>query len=47
MLAAAGSVGISMSLNKRLSAAKTREITGWSPTRTDILQDVETGSYAV
>jgi nucleoside-diphosphate-sugar epimerase len=47
MFAAAGSVGISMSLNKRLSAEKTREITGWSPIRTDILQDVETGSYAV
>jgi nucleoside-diphosphate-sugar epimerase len=47
MFAAAGSVGISMSLNKRLSADKTRQITGWSPTRTDILQDVETGSYAV
>jgi nucleoside-diphosphate-sugar epimerase len=47
MLAAAGSVGISMSLNKRLSADRTREITSWSPTRTDILQDVETGSYAV
>jgi nucleoside-diphosphate-sugar epimerase len=47
MFAAAGSVGISMSLNKRLSAAKTREITGWAPIRTDILQDVETGSYAV
>jgi nucleoside-diphosphate-sugar epimerase len=46
MFAAAGSVGISMSLNKRLSAAKTRELTGWWPTRTDILQDVETGSYA-
>ena len=46
MFAAAGSVGISMSLNKRLSAHKTREITGWSPTRTDILHDVESGSYA-
>jgi nucleoside-diphosphate-sugar epimerase len=46
MFSAAGSVGISMSLNKRLSAAKTREITGWSPSRTDILHDVEFGSYA-
>jgi nucleoside-diphosphate-sugar epimerase len=46
MFSAAGAVGISMSLNKRLSADKTREITGWSPTRTDILHDVEFGSYA-
>jgi nucleoside-diphosphate-sugar epimerase len=46
MFSAAGSVGISMSVNKRLSADKTREITGWSPTRIDILQDVESGSYA-
>ena len=47
MFQSAGSVGISMSLNKRLSAENTRRLTGWSPTRTDILHDVEFGSYAV
>lgn len=46
MFEAAGSAGISLSVNKRLSADKTRRITGWSPTRTDILHDVEFGSYA-
>jgi nucleoside-diphosphate-sugar epimerase len=46
MFEAVGSVGISLSLNKRLSNARTREVTGWSPTRTDILHDVEFGSYA-
>ncbi len=46
MFAQAGSVGISLSLNKRLSADKTRQITGWSPSRTDIFHDVEFGSYA-
>ena len=37
--------GISLSLNKRLSATATRELLGWSPTRTDILHDIELGSY--
>jgi nucleoside-diphosphate-sugar epimerase len=37
--------GISLSLNKRLSSVQTRRITGWSPTRTDILDDIEAGSY--
>jgi nucleoside-diphosphate-sugar epimerase len=46
MFAALGSVGVSLSLNKRLSAEKTRRMTGWSPTRTDILHDLEFGSYA-
>ncbi len=46
MFRTAGSVGISLSVNKRLSADKPRRITGWSPTRTDILHDVEFGSYA-
>jgi nucleoside-diphosphate-sugar epimerase len=46
MFAQVGSVGISLSLNKRLSADKTAQITGWSPNRTDILHDVEFGSYA-
>jgi nucleoside-diphosphate-sugar epimerase len=38
--------GISLCLNKRLSSDKTRELTQWSPRRTDILADVEFGSYA-
>jgi nucleoside-diphosphate-sugar epimerase len=38
--------GISLSLNKRLSSAKTRQLLGWSPARVDILQDIEAGSYA-
>ncbi len=46
MFGSLGSVGVSLSLNKRLSADKTRRITGWSPTRTDILHDLEFGSYA-
>jgi hypothetical protein len=46
MFGAASSVGVSLALNKRLTADKTREITGWSPARRDILQDVESGSYA-
>ncbi len=38
--------GISLSLDKRLSAAKTRRLLGWSPARADILQDIAAGSYA-
>jgi nucleoside-diphosphate-sugar epimerase len=37
--------GISLSLNKRLSSQKTHQLLDWSPTRTDILHDVELGSY--
>ncbi|MFK0050541.1 NAD-dependent epimerase/dehydratase family protein [Streptomyces sp. NPDC090741] len=37
---------ISMSVNKRLSSDKTRELTGWRPSRLDILHDIEHGSYA-
>jgi len=37
--------GISLSLNKRLSSEKTRTLLDWSPTRTDILSDIELGSY--
>jgi hypothetical protein len=33
MFRSAGSVGISLSLNKRLSNEKTRQITDWSPSR--------------
>ena len=38
--------GISLCLNKRLSSDKTRDLLRWSPSRTDILEDVEFGSYA-
>jgi nucleoside-diphosphate-sugar epimerase len=38
--------GISLCLNKRLSSDKTRDLVQWSPRRTDILEDVEFGSYA-
>ena len=38
--------GISLSLDKRISSEKTRQLLGWTPTRTDILQDIESGSYA-
>jgi nucleoside-diphosphate-sugar epimerase len=37
--------GISMSLNKRMSSVKTRQLLDWSPTRTDILNDIAFGSY--
>jgi nucleoside-diphosphate-sugar epimerase len=37
--------GISLSLNKRLSSRRTRQLLDWSPTRADILHDVEHGSY--
>jgi nucleoside-diphosphate-sugar epimerase len=38
--------GISLCLNKRLSSDKTRDLLHWSPSHTDILEDVEFGSYA-
>jgi nucleoside-diphosphate-sugar epimerase len=38
--------GISMSLNKRLSSERTRQLTGWKPSQRDILNDIEHGSYA-
>jgi nucleoside-diphosphate-sugar epimerase len=38
--------GISLCLNKRLSSVKTRDLLQWAPSRTDILDDVEFGSYA-
>jgi nucleoside-diphosphate-sugar epimerase len=46
MFAAGGAIGISLSLNKRLSSEKTRRALGWKPTRTDLLEDVAHGSYA-
>jgi nucleoside-diphosphate-sugar epimerase len=38
--------GISLCLHKRLSADRTRQLLGWSPTRTDIIEDIGFGSYA-
>ncbi len=38
--------GISLSLNKRLSSARTRGLLDWHPARADILEDIEAGSYA-
>ncbi len=46
MYAAGGPVGVSLSLNKRMSSDKTRRLLGWSPTRKDILHNIEFGSYA-
>jgi nucleoside-diphosphate-sugar epimerase len=46
MYAEGGPVGVSLSLNKRMSSEKTRRLLGWSPNRTDILHDIEFGSYA-
>lgn len=38
--------GISLSLDKRLSSLKTRRLLAWEPTRSDIIDDIESGSYA-
>jgi nucleoside-diphosphate-sugar epimerase len=38
--------GISLSLDKRLSSAKTQRLLEWSPAGEDILEDIEAGSYA-
>lgn len=38
--------GISLCLNKRLSSTATQQLIGWTPSRTDILDDIKTGSYA-
>src|SRR6266403_164255 len=42
-----GGRGVSLSVNKRLASEKTRMVLNWTPTRDDILEDVEHGSYAV
>jgi nucleoside-diphosphate-sugar epimerase len=41
-----GPAGISLSASKRMSSQITRRALGWEPKRTDILEDVEFGSYA-
>jgi nucleoside-diphosphate-sugar epimerase len=47
MYARGGGGGVSLSVNKRLASEKTRKILDWTPTRYDILEDAEHGSYAV
>jgi nucleoside-diphosphate-sugar epimerase len=47
MYARGGGGGVSLSVNKRLASEKTRRVLNWRPTRYDILEDVEHGSYAV
>jgi nucleoside-diphosphate-sugar epimerase len=42
-----GDRGVSLSVNKRLASDKTRKVLNWTPSRYDILEDVEHGSYAV
>ena len=42
-----GGRGVSLSVNKRLASDKTRKVLNWTPSRYDILEDVEHGSYAV
>ena len=38
--------GVRLSLNKRLSAERTKAELGWAPQRLGVLADVEFGSYA-
>src|SRR5712691_10565114 len=38
-----GGGGVSLSVNKRLASERTRKVLGWTPTRYDILEDVEHG----
>jgi nucleoside-diphosphate-sugar epimerase len=42
-----GGGGVSLSVNKRLASEKTKKVLNWTPTRYDILEDVEHGSYSV
>jgi len=46
MAALGGVRGVRLSMNKRLSAERTRAELGWTPTRLGVLADVESGSYA-
>jgi nucleoside-diphosphate-sugar epimerase len=46
MFARGGGGGVSLSVNKRLSSEKTRRLLDWTPTRYDLLEDVEHGSYS-
>ena len=41
-----GGGGVSLSVNKRLASERTRKALSWTPTRYDILEDTEHGSYA-
>jgi hypothetical protein len=47
MAALGGVRGVRLSLNKRLSAERTRAELGWAPRRFGVLSDVESGSYAL
>jgi nucleoside-diphosphate-sugar epimerase len=46
MYARGGGGGVSLSVNKRLASDKTRRLLDWTPSRHDLLEDVEHGSYA-
>jgi nucleoside-diphosphate-sugar epimerase len=46
MYARGGGGGVSLSVNKRLASERTRKALSWTPTRYDILEDTEHGSYA-
>jgi len=46
MYARGGSAGVSLSVNKRLASEKTRKALGWTPTRYDLLEDTQHGSYS-
>ena len=41
-----GTRGVRLSLNKRLSAEKTRAELGWAPRPAGLLREVEFGAYA-
>jgi nucleoside-diphosphate-sugar epimerase len=45
MYARGGGGGASLSVNKCLASERTRKALGWTPTRYDILEDTEQGSY--
>src|SRR5712664_4720433 len=47
MYSRGGGRGVSLSVNKRLASGKTRKVLNWTPSRYDILEDVEHGSYGV
>lgn len=46
MYSLGGTRAMRLSINKRLSANRTRKRHGWAPSRTDVLKDVEFSSYA-
>jgi len=42
---ALGALAEGLASNKRISAAKAREVLGWNPHRTGLIEDIESGSY--